>query len=167
MRTDMSPEQVRAAGIYLNGGRRRGWKLRLAALLDTPQTTVSAWSTRSAGNARPIPGVAAVAIKLLVAMMRQELMVTAHPGQARDAMTERLLALLAQPQPLAEGERQIPVENLDRPSGSVERAPLLKIKRPGALPEQRIAPRAENDPPERPIPLAIGPGERSGSSSSA
>jgi hypothetical protein len=167
MRADMTPEQVRAAGIYLNSGRRRGWKRRLSALLDTPEATISAWSTRSAGNARPIPGVAAVAIKLLVAMMRQELMVTAHPGQAGEAMAERLMALLGQPQPFAADERPITVENLGRPSGSVQRAPLLGIKRPGERPEQFVEPRAaaapENDDrPEAGIPLGIGPGERSG-----
>ena len=151
MRADMTPEQVRAAGIYLNGGRRRGWKRRLSALLVTPQATISAWSTRSAGNARPIPGVAAVAIKLLVAMMRQELMVTAHAGQAGDAMAERLMALLGQPQPSVADERPITVENLGRPSGSVQRAPLLGIKRPGARPEPRVEPRAV------PVPDQSGP----------
>jgi hypothetical protein len=153
MRADLTPEQVRAAGIYLNGGRRRGWKLRLAALLDTPQTTIAAWSTRSAGNARPIPGVAAVAIKLLVAMMRQELMVTAHPGQAGDAMAERLMALLGQPPPLAD-ERPITVENLDRPAGSVQRTALRGIKRSRARPDQLVEPRAVTgiDPDERRSP---------------
>jgi hypothetical protein len=153
MRADLTPEQVRAAGIYLNGGRRRGWKLRLAALLDTPQTTIAAWSTRSAGNARPIPGVAAVAIKLLVAMMRQELMVTAHPGQAGDAMAERLMALLGQPPPLAD-ERPITVENLDRPAGSVQRTPLRGIKRSRARPDQLVESRAVTgiDPDERRSP---------------
>jgi hypothetical protein len=145
MRADMTPEQVRAAGIYLNGGRRRGWKQRLAALLDTPQTTISAWSTRSPGNARPIPGVAAVAIKLLVAMMRQELMVTAHPDRAGDAMAARLTALLAQPQPVAVDERPITVENLGRPGASVQRAPLLGIKRPRAR-RQRVEPAAAGTP---------------------
>ena len=166
MRADMTPEQVRAAGIYLNGGRRRGWKRRLSALLATPQATISAWSTRSAGNARPIPGVAAVAIKLLVAMMRQELMVTAHAGQAGDAMAERLMALLGQPQPSVADERPITVENLGRPSGSVQRAPLLGIKRPGARPEQLVEPRAASaseQPPEGPIPLGVDdPAARSG-----
>jgi hypothetical protein len=142
MRADMNPEQVRAAGIYLNGGRRRGWKQRLAALLDTPQATISAWSTRSAGNARPIPGVAAVAIKLLVAMMRQELMVTAHPGQAGEAMAERLAALLAQPQPLAVDERPITLDSLGRPAASIQRAPLLGITRPRVRPEQLVEPGA-------------------------
>jgi hypothetical protein len=166
MRADMTPEQVRAAGIYLNGGRRRGWKQRLAALLDTPKATISAWSTRSAGNARPIPGVAAVAIKLLVAMMRQELMVTAHPGQAGDAMAERLMNLLGQPQPLAADERPITVENLDRSSGSVQRAPLLGIKRRGTRPEQLVEPGAASAPehgrPESPIQLGIDQGPPGG-----
>jgi hypothetical protein len=166
MRADMSPEQVRAAGIYLNGGRRRGWKRRLSALLDTPQATISAWSTRSAGNARPIPGVAAVAIKLLVTMMRQELMVTAHPGRAGDAMAERLKALLAQPQPLAAGDRPITVEDLGRPAASVQRAPLLGIRRPGQRVEPGAAGAAEHAPPEAPIALGIRrrPGGRPGSS---
>jgi hypothetical protein len=164
MRADMSPEQVRAAGIYLNGGRRRGWKRRLSALLDTPQATIAAWSTRSAGNARPIPGVAAVAIKLLVAMMRQELMATAHPGQAGDAMADRLMALLGQPQPFAGDDRPITVENLGRPAGSVQRAPLLGVQRPAQRPQQLVEPHApEHDRPERPIPLGIEkPGARSG-----
>jgi hypothetical protein len=166
MRADMTPEQVRAAGIYLNGGHRRGWKRRLSALLDTPQATISAWSTRSAGNARPIPGVAAVAIKLLVAMMRQELMVTAHPDRAGEAMAERLTALLAQPQPLVVEERSIAVESLGRPAASVQRAPLLGIKRPRPRPEQLIEPRPahapEHDRPETPIPLGRAPGPRTG-----
>jgi hypothetical protein len=154
MRADMMPEQVRAAGIYLNGGRRRGWKRRLAALLDTPVATISAWSTRSPGNARPIPGVAAVAIKLLVAMMRQELMVTAHPDKAGDAMAERLTALLAQPQPFPADERPITVENLSRPAASVQRAPLLGIERPGVRQQPRVEP---EQPPEGAIPLGIDP----------
>jgi hypothetical protein len=163
MRADMSPEQVRATGIYLNGGRRRGWKRRLAALLDTPPATIAAWSTRSAGNARPIPGVAAVAIKLLVAMMRQELMVTAHPGQAGEAMAERLMALLGQPQPFAADERPITLDNLSRPPSSVQRAPLLGIKRPGPRPEQPVEPRAVPVPDQpSPIPLGVEPGVRAG-----
>jgi hypothetical protein len=171
MRADMTPEQVRAAGIYLNGGRRRGWKQRLAGLLDTPQATISAWSTRSQGNARPIPGVAAVAIKLLVAMMRQELMVTAHPDQAGKAVAERLMILLGQPQPVAADERPITVENLRRPAGAVQRAPLLGVKPPGARHEQLIEPHAasasERDRPETPVALGIRPGERRGRPGSA
>jgi hypothetical protein len=170
MRADMSPEQVRAAGIYLNGGRRRGWKRRLGALLDTPLATIAAWSTRSAGNARPIPGVAAVAIKLLVAMMRQELMITAHPRQAGDAVAERLRTLLGQPQPTAADERPITVENL-RPPGSVQRAPLLAIKQPRAPTEQLVEPRAGRavgrERLEAPVPprtVRGGRGGRPGSS---
>jgi hypothetical protein len=162
MRADMTPEQVRAAGIYLNGGRRRGWKRRLSALIDTPQATISAWSTRSAGNARPIPGVAAVAIKLLVAMMRQELMVTAQPGRAGEAMSERLMALLGQPQPLAGDDRPITVENLSRPVSSVQPTGLLGIRRPGQVAEPRAPTASERDPPDSPIPLGIEePGARS------
>jgi hypothetical protein len=167
MRAEMSPEQVRAAGIYLNGGRRRGWKRRLSALLDTPQATIAAWSTRSAGNARPIPGVAAVAIKLLVAMMRQELMVTAHPGQAGDAMAERLMALLGQPQPLAGDDRPITVENVGRPAASIQPAPVLGVKHPAGRRQQLVEPRAvhapEHDRQGGAMPLSIGdPAARSG-----
>jgi len=110
MRADMTPEEVRAAGILLNGGRRRGWKRRLSALLDTPEATVTGWSTRSRGNARPISGAAAVAIKLLVAMMRQELMVTAHPNQAGDALFERVMTLVCRSDPSMRGERSITIE---------------------------------------------------------
>jgi hypothetical protein len=167
MRAEMSPEQVRAAGIYLNGGRRRGWKRRLSALLDTPQATIAAWSTRSAGNARPIPGVAAVAIKLLVAMMRQELMVTAHPGQAGAAMAERLMALLGQPQPLAGDDRPITVENVGQTVASVQPTPVLGLKRPAGRRQQLVEPRAvrapEHDRQGGAMPLGIeDPAARSG-----
>jgi hypothetical protein len=109
MRADMTPEEVRAAGVYLNGGRRRGWKQRLSELLGTPEATISAWSTRSPGNARPIPGVATVAIRLLMAMMRHELMTTAHPGQAGDALARRVAALLRHPDQEVR-ERSITIE---------------------------------------------------------
>ena len=163
----MSPEQVRAAGIYLNGGRRRGWKRRLSALLDTPQATIAAWGTRSTGNARPIPGVAAVAIKLMVAMMRQELMVTAHPGQAGDAMAERLMALLGQPQPLVGDDRPITVENLHQAGGSTQHAPMLGLQRPAGRPQQLVKPGAVPAPEHHPqgsaVPLgSADPGARSG-----
>lgn len=172
MRADMAPEDVRAAGIYLNGGRRRGWKRRLSALLDTPEATIAAWSTRSAGNARSIPGVAAVAIKLLVAMMRQELMATAHPALAGDAMAERLGALLRQPQPFATDQRPITIESPSRPAGSVQRAPLLGIQRPGRHPKQQVegdtVRSPEDDGPETTLPLGLKPpGPRSGRAGSS
>jgi hypothetical protein len=167
MRADMSPEDIRAAGIYLNGGRRRGWKRRLSALLDTPEATIAAWSTRSAGNTRSIPGVAAVAIKLLVAMMRQELMVTAHPATAGDAMAERLTALLRQPQPLATDERPVTIESAGRPAG-MQRTPLRGIQRPGRHPQQRqvesnaVQPTEDDQPPGGGMPLGIKPPGSSG-----
>src|SRR5918999_888301 len=114
MRADMTPEAVRTAGIYLNGGRRRGWKRRLSALLDTPEATISAWATRSAGNARPIPGVAAVAIKLLVAMLRQELFTSAQPSQAVDALTERILALTRERELFPSREQPFEIERIER-----------------------------------------------------
>ena len=157
MRADMTPEQVRAAGIYLNGGRRRGWKQHLAVLLDTPQTTISAWSTRSPGNTRPIPGVAAVAIKLLVAMMRQELMVTAHPDHAGQAMAQRLTALLAQPQPYALDEPPITGGGLGRASATLQRAPLLGIERPAAGQKKLAEP-----PPAASVRLGIEPDPAAG-----
>jgi hypothetical protein len=114
MRADMTPEEVRAAGIYLNGGRRRGWKRRLSALLDTPEATISAWATRSAGNARPIPGVAALALKLLVAMLRQELFTSAQPSQAVDALTERILALTRERELFPSREQPFEIERIER-----------------------------------------------------
>jgi hypothetical protein len=159
MRADMTPEQVRAAGVYLNGGRRRGWKRRLSALLDTPETTIAAWSTRSAGNARPIPGVAAVAIKLLVAMMRQELMVAAHPGRAGDALSERVTALLQHPQPFAREERPITIETPGWSAGTIQPAPWLGIQPP----ESHVATAPEADQTGTAIPFGLkGPGSRSG-----
>jgi hypothetical protein len=159
MRADMSPEQVRAAGIYLNGGRRRGWKQRLSALLETPEATIAAWSTRSAGNARPLPGVAAVAIKLLVAMMRQELMITAHPSQAGDALSERVTALLRHPQPFAREGRPITIESPGWPTDKIQPAPWLGIQPP----EPRATTVPELDQPGSSIPFGIkGSGSRSG-----
>jgi len=107
-----------------------------------------------------------VAIKLLVAMMRQELMVTAHPDQACDAVAERLKALLAQPQPFVADDRPITVESLGRPAASVQRTPLLGIRRPEQQVEPGAASAAEHAPPETPIPLGIRPrsGGRPGSS---
>jgi hypothetical protein len=114
MRADMTPEEVRAAGIYLNGGRRRGWKRRLSALLHTPEATISAWATRSAGNARPIPGVAAVAVKLLVAMLRQEFLTTAHPSQAVDALSELVLGLTRERELFPRREQPFEIERIER-----------------------------------------------------
>jgi hypothetical protein len=159
MRADMTPEQVRAAGIYLNGGHRRGWKQRLSALLETPEATIAAWSTRSAGNARPIPGVAAVAIKLLVAMMRQELMVTAHPSQAGDALSERVTALLRHPQPSLREARSITIENSGWLAGDIQPAPWLCIEPAESCP----ATAPDLDQPGRRIPFGFkDPGSRSG-----
>lgn len=109
MRAGLTPEDVRAAGIYLNGGRRRGWRKRLAELLNTPEATIAAWATRSAGNARPIPGVAAVAIRLLVALLRHELMLTAAPERAAEALAARLSALTG-PAELFPPRRELPVQ---------------------------------------------------------
>lgn len=159
MRADMTPEEVRAAGIYLNGGRRRGWKRRLSALLDTSEATISAWATRSPGNARPISGVASVAIKLLVAMMRQELMATAHPSQAGDALLERVAALLRRPDPLMRGERPITIE---APAPSPPAAQPARLQRAQIQPGQPEPaqwlgiqnPRS----PDRPLPFGLKPG---------
>ena len=139
----MTPEEVRAAGIYLNGGRRRGWKRRLSALLHTPEATISAWATRSAGNARPIPGVAAVAIKLLVAMLRHELFTTTQPGQAVDALTDRILALTREPELFPRREQPFEVERIERrlpamPGGTPQPARWLGIT--GARPATSRAP---------------------------
>ena len=149
MRADMTPEEVRAAGIYLNGGRRRGWKRRLSALLDTPEATISAWATRSAGNARPIPGVAAVAIKLLVAMLRQEFFTTAQPREAVDALSERIMALTRERELFPRPEQPFEVERIERRlpamiGGTPPPAKWLGIKgaRPGASRSQAEVPAA-------------------------
>jgi hypothetical protein len=56
----LSHEAVRTLGIELNGGRVHGWMERVGKLLDTPPTTVRAWSTPATSRAsRPIPGAAA------------------------------------------------------------------------------------------------------------
>jgi hypothetical protein len=163
MRADMTPEEVRTAGIYLNGGRRRGWKRRLSALLDTPEATISAWATRSAGNARPIPGVAAVAIKLLVAMLRQEFFTTAQPSQAVDALTERIMALTRERDLFPRREEPLDVERIERRQpamlgGTPQPAKWLGIKgaRPGSSrlqAERPAAALARSDDPVAGEPL--------------
>jgi hypothetical protein len=163
MRADMNPEEVRAAGVYLNGGRRRGWKRRLSGLLGTPEATISAWSTRSPGNARPIPGVATVAIKLLVAMMRQELMATAHPSQAGDALVGRVAALVGRPdQDVREPSITIEAPALGLPAVQPTPPPLGQ---PEPAPEQwrmRI-----EKPPDAPLPFGIKQGRAGRPGSSA
>lgn len=98
MRAGMTAEEVRAAGVYLNGGRRRGWRRHLAHLLGTPETTVSTWATRTRSNARPIPGVAVVAIKLLVAMYRQELAAGPDVAGVAARFAERVAEITRQPE---------------------------------------------------------------------
>lgn len=100
MRAAMTPEELRAAGVYLNAGRRRGWKKRLSLLLNTPEATISAWATRSPGNARPIPGVAATAVKLLTALVRQEVAARGDLAAAAQALVEQVAALTRRPEPL-------------------------------------------------------------------
>ena len=93
MRPGLTPEQFRAAGIYLNGGRKRGWRKHLARLLCTPEATIAAWASRSPSNARSIPGTAAVAIRLLVVMLRQHEMVERNPVRASAILAEQVSAL--------------------------------------------------------------------------
>ncbi len=165
MRADMTPEEVRAAGVYLNGGRRRGWKRRLSALLDTPEATVTGWSTRSRGNARPISGAAAVAIKLLVAMMRQELMVTAHPSQAGDALFERAMALLCRSDPSMRGERPITIERTGQSPPAVLPMPPQRGRPRPAAPGDPLRLGIQN--PRKPDnPLSLGAKHRGGGSRS-
>ncbi|MFQ5974017.1 MAG: hypothetical protein ACE5Q3_16955 [Alphaproteobacteria bacterium] len=94
MRPGLTPEEFRAGGIYLNGGRKRGWRKRVALLLDTPETTIAAWASRSPGNARSIPGTAAVAIKLLVAMLQQREITERDLSLAAEFVTDHVLTLL-------------------------------------------------------------------------
>lgn len=97
MRSVITPEQFRAAGIYLNGGRRKGWRKQLALLLDTPETTIASWATRSAGNARSIPGATVVALKLLVGMVRQRQLSEGELALAAEIVTEQVLTLVGAP----------------------------------------------------------------------
>jgi hypothetical protein len=164
MRADMTPEEVRAAGVYLNGGRRRGWKRRLSALLDTPEATVSAWSTRSRGNARPISGAAAVAIKLLLTMMRQELMATARPSQAGDAVFERVMAFRSRPDPILLAERSITIGSEQSLPGVLQIPPRPARLRPATPGGQRLEIQAPR-PPDAPLPFGAKPrGGQPGSS---
>ncbi|HEX2256083.1 MAG TPA: hypothetical protein VHG92_05150 [Afifellaceae bacterium] len=92
-RGEMAPEELRAIGVSLNAGRRRGWKKRLALLLSTPETTIAAWASRSPGNARPIPGAAALAVRLLVDLLRQAMIAGSDRRMAAEALIARVAAL--------------------------------------------------------------------------
>ena len=98
MRPGLTVDQFRAAGVYLNGGRKRGWRKHIAQLLNTPEATIAAWASRSPSNTRPIPGAAAVAIKLLVAMLRQRQVSERNLSHAAEIVTEQVLALLHLPE---------------------------------------------------------------------
>lgn len=89
----MAPEELRASGMYINGGRRRGWKKRLAELLATPETTIAAWASRSPGNTRPIPGAVAVAVRLMADIVRQAAAEGASPHEAARMLAARIAAL--------------------------------------------------------------------------
>lgn len=97
MRSVITPEQLRAAGLYVNGGRKRGWRKRLSVLLDTPESTIASWATRSPGNTRSIPGSTVVALKLLVGMVRQRELADGSLPSAVDTVTEQVLTLLSAP----------------------------------------------------------------------
>lgn len=165
MRADMTPEEVRAAGIYLNGGRRRGWKRRLSALLATPEATISAWATRSAGNARSVPGVAAVAIRLLVAMLRQEFMSTADPVRAVDALTERTLALIGERELFPTRKRPFDIGRVeqDLPAMAATPPPAKWLGIKNARPR---AAKAQAEQPAAPDPLMFAIKRRPGGSRS-
>jgi hypothetical protein len=100
MRPVISPEQFRAAGIYLNGGQRRGWRKRLAQLLDTPETTIASWASRTPSNARSIPGSTVVALKLLVTMVRQCQLTEGDLRIAARIVSEQVLELVGAPDSL-------------------------------------------------------------------
>ena len=97
MRSMITPEQLCAAGLYLNAGRRRGWRKRLSQLLDTPESTIASWSTRSPGNTRSIPGSTVVALKLLVGMVRQRELTDGDLAIAVEVVTDQVLGLLNAP----------------------------------------------------------------------
>lgn len=98
MRPSLTPEEFRAAGIYLNAGRRRGWRKRLAQLLNTPEATIAAWASRTPGNARSIPGAVAVALRLLVIMVRQKELSEGDLPLAARVVTDQVLMLLRMPE---------------------------------------------------------------------
>ena len=98
MRPSLTPEEFRAAGIYLNAGRRRGWRKRLAQLLHTPEATIAAWASRTPGNARSIPGSVAVALRLLVVMVRQKELSEGNLPLAAQVVTDQVLMLLRMPE---------------------------------------------------------------------
>ena len=97
MRPGLTVDQFRAAGIYLNGGRKRGWRKRIARLLKTPEATIAAWASRSPSNARPIPGAAAVAIKLLMVMLQQREISERNLVRAAEIVTEQVLTMVQLP----------------------------------------------------------------------
>jgi hypothetical protein len=142
MRAGMTPEEFREAGVYLNAGRRRGWRQRLALLLDTPEATVAAWATRSAGNARPLPGVTAVTVKLLVAMLRAEVAARGDLARAAESLTDQVLALSRRsalfPRPSPAIRVMPPAERAPTlaPSAFTETAAELPVlHRPGPSPD--------------------------------
>ena len=98
MRPGLPVDQFRAAGIYLNGGRKRGWRKRIARLLNTPEATIAAWASQTPSNARPIPGAAAVAVKLLVAMLQRRETAERNLSHAAEIVTGQVLALLHLPE---------------------------------------------------------------------
>ncbi|MGF1608846.1 MAG: hypothetical protein ACFCUQ_05585 [Kiloniellales bacterium] len=98
MRPSLTPEQFRAAGIYLNAGRRRGWRKRLAQLLNTPEATIAAWASRTPGNARSIPGAVAVALRLLVVMVRQKELSEGDLPLAAQVVADQVMLLLRMPE---------------------------------------------------------------------
>lgn len=93
----MEPEELRAVAIYLNAGRRHGWKKRLALLLNTPETTIAAWASRSVGNTRPIPGAVAVAMRLMADLVRQAAAEGASHDDAVQAVWQRVSGLCPEP----------------------------------------------------------------------
>jgi hypothetical protein len=117
----MAPEELRAAGIVLNGGRRRGWKKRLAQLLSTPETTIAAWASRSPGNARPVPGAVAVAVRLMADLLHQAMTEGLDRTAAAQALLQRVAALdraapgWPQMQPSAVLEATRPAAEASRP----------------------------------------------------
>jgi hypothetical protein len=56
----LSPQDVRRIGIWLNGGRVRGWTEHVGTLMDVPAGTVRSWATPPTSSAaRSISGPAA------------------------------------------------------------------------------------------------------------
>jgi hypothetical protein len=68
----LTPDQVRAIGIALNGGRSSGWRDRLAELTGASPYTIRSWCDQtSSASYRPCTGPAARLLRILIDLQTQ------------------------------------------------------------------------------------------------